>query len=163
MTYTGIRRQTAHIDWQFYILEIKPFPRVDQALQVNRPSPSHLSRQAFQAHRHLPANNNNNDMVTSGQNNLTKGRIATAHGRYASLDPPESISQTAARSVQPFLHSSRQTVPLLYNGQPFSPKIAPSHTGSGLHRGSLGHPPESTTQTKSGSVEPFCRAHDCDR
>jgi len=37
---------------------------------------------------------------------------------HASLDPPESTYQTASRSVQPFLHSSRQKVPILYNGSP---------------------------------------------
>ena len=36
----------------------------------------------------------------------------------------------ANRSVQQFLHSSRHTVPILYNGQPFSPKLALSW-GSG--------------------------------
>ena len=30
------------------------------------------------------------------------------HTIYASLDPPESTHQTASRSVQPFLHRSRQ-------------------------------------------------------
>jgi len=32
-----------------------------------------------------------------------------------SLDPPDSSFQTASRSVQPFSHSSRQRVPILYN------------------------------------------------
>jgi len=43
-------------------------------------------------------------------------------------------------------------------------KIAPSHGGSGPHliHGSLG-PPESSTQMASRSVQPFCRAHKCDR
>jgi len=43
--------------------------------------------------------------------------------------PPESKSQTASRSVQPFMHSSRQTVPIpvLYNERPFPLKLAPSH------------------------------------
>jgi len=38
--------------------------------------------------------------------------------------PPECTTQMANRSVQQFLHSSRHTVPILYNGQPFS-KIGP--------------------------------------
>jgi len=54
---------------------------------------------------------------------------------HASLGPPESIphtyTHTASRSVRPFLHNSRQKVPILYNGQPFPLKIAPSHWGSG--------------------------------
>jgi len=32
------------------------------------------------------------------------------------------VFQTASRSVQPFLHSSRQRVPILYNGPPFLPQ-----------------------------------------
>jgi len=54
--------------------------------------------------------------------------------------PPErtvkSASQTASRSVQPFLHSSRQNVPVLYNGSPlptggFVPR---SNSWFGAHR-----------------------------
>jgi len=33
---------------------------------------------------------------------------------FASFGPPESTTQTAIRSVQPFLHSARQKVPTLY-------------------------------------------------
>jgi len=77
-----------------------------------------------------------------------------------SLGP--SVSQMASPSVQPFLHSSRQRVPILYNGPPHPPKIALSRRLSrpqliGLH-GSLG-PPESTTQTAYRAVQPFCTAH----
>ena len=45
-----------------------------------------------------------------------------------------------------------------------SSKIAPTHGGSGPYRihGSLGSP-KSSTQTASGSVRPFCRAHKYDR
>jgi len=50
-----------------------------------------------------------------------------------SFSPPESTTQMANRSVQPFLHNSQQKVLILYNGQPFPPKIAPSHMGSGPH------------------------------
>jgi len=48
----------------------------------------------------------------------------------ASFCPPESITQTASRSGQSFMHRSRQTVPVLYNGH-LPPKIAHSHGGSG--------------------------------
>jgi len=41
----------------------------------------------------------------------------------ASFSPPESTTETEYQSVQPFLHSSRQKVPIL------SPKIAHSHWG----------------------------------
>jgi len=49
------------------------------------------------------------------------------------LVPPEAITQTASRSVQPFLNRPRQSVAILYNGPPLSPslKIALSHEGSG--------------------------------
>jgi len=57
-------------------------------------------------------------MVTSGHSNLTTGCIAAAHGLFSGIrqmapvcttcffGPPESKSQTASRSVQPFLHGS---------------------------------------------------------
>jgi len=35
--------------------------------------------------------------------------------------PLKSTTHTANRSVQPFLHSSRQKVPILYNGRPYPP------------------------------------------
>jgi len=73
-----------------------------------------------------------------------------------SLGTSKSKSQTASRSVQPFLHSSRQTVPILYNGRPFPQKL-PLPTGrSGPHliHDSLG-PSEPTTQTASRSVQLF--------
>ena len=75
-----------------------------------------------------------------------------------SLSPPESSNQTASRLVQPFLHTSPQSVP-------FPSIIAPYHWGSGPHLmcGFLGQP-ESSTQTASRSVEPFLqRTHYCDR
>jgi len=66
---------------------------------------------------------------TSGKVISHKGHIAAAHGRLsrihrvapksilrAYLGPPESITQTASRSVQPFLHSSHQKVTILYIG-----------------------------------------------
>jgi len=37
----------------------------------------------------------------------------------ASFAPLESTTQMANRSAQPFLHSSRQEVPILYNGRSF--------------------------------------------
>ena len=43
---------------------------------------------------------------------------ANVHLNTCFLGPPESILQTASRSVRPFLHSSRQNVPILYNGPP---------------------------------------------
>jgi len=76
------------------------------------------------------------------------------HLTHASLNPHESISQTASRSVQSFLHSSLQKVPIL-----FPLKIAASYGGSGPHliHGSPG-PPESSTQTAARSVQPFLQS-----
>jgi len=62
-------------------------------------------------------------------------------------------------SVQPFLHSSRQSVPMLYNGLPVFPSKLHLRVGdldSHLIRGSFG-PPKSTTQTVSRSVHLFLR------
>jgi len=78
------------------------------------------------------------------------------------LGSTPSIYQTASRSFQPFLHSARHRVPILYNGSCLPPKNVLSHRFSGpqligLH-GSLG-PPDSTTQTAYRSVQPFCRAY----
>jgi len=77
-------------------------------------------------------------IVTSGQSNMTKKakspphmdssmvvdrcRQCAHHLIHASLGPPESKSQTASPSVEPCLHSSPQSVPILYNG----PSILPS-------------------------------------
>ena len=103
---------------------------------------------------------------------MTTGRIAAAHGRFsgirqvaqcashiihASLGPPDSKSQTASRTVQPFLHNLRESVPILHNGPPFSPlKIANSHRGSGPHliHNSLSQS-EPETQTASRFFQPF--------
>jgi len=67
------------------------------------------------------------------------------------LGPIRAITQTAPRSVQPFLRRRQKRVRIVFN-------IAPSHGGSGPHliHGSLG-PPESETQTASRSLQPFLR------
>jgi len=49
---------------------------------------------------------------------------------YGSLSP--SSVQTASRTVQPFLHSSLHSVPILYNGPSIPLKIGPSNGGSGV-------------------------------
>jgi len=56
--------------------------------------------------------------------------ISGPHLIHNSLVPPESLTQAASRSVEPFSHRRPQSVPILYNGTPFSLKIAPSHGGS---------------------------------
>ena len=42
--------------------------------------------------------------------------ICTPYLIHGSMGPLESLSKTACRSVQPFLHSAPQSVSLLYNG-----------------------------------------------
>ena len=56
--------------------------------------------------------------------------VSRPHLMYSFLDPLESTSKTASRSVQLFLHSCRQSTPILYNGPPFPVKIAASYGGS---------------------------------
>jgi len=84
-------------------------------------------------------------IIKSGQSNLTKSphRRHTwmvqsyspgcvnvhPHLTHASLGPPESISQMAFLSVQPFLHSLQQKVPILYNGLHISPSKLPMCMG----------------------------------
>jgi len=62
------------------------------------------------------------------------------HLIHASLGPPESVTQTASRSVQPFLLSSRQSV-VEHVGACPSPQNCPFPWGTCIHltRGSLVH------------------------
>ena len=53
---------------------------------------------------------------------LWKQQTARGKAAHASTDTPEFTPQTASRSVQPFLHASRQTVAALHNGPPISPQ-----------------------------------------
>jgi len=61
---------------------------------------------------------------------------------HCSLDPPDSASHSASRSVQPFLQGSRQRVPIFYNQSPFPPQNYPFAWGSGPHliHGSCSYP-----------------------
>jgi len=80
--------------------------------------------------------------------NMIKLVLPSAH--------PESTIQTANWSVQPFLHSSRQKFPMLYNGQPFPPKLHRLMGGSESHLtdDSLAHA-EITMQTARRSIRVF--------
>jgi len=49
--------------------------------------------------------------------------------RFVTFDQPESIHQTAFRSVQPFLHSLRHRVSILYNRPPLYSSKLSSHMG----------------------------------
>jgi len=82
------------------------------------------------------------------------------HLIHRSLDPPESKSQMASRSVQPFLHSWRQTVTVLYKWQPLPLKIVPSHGESEPHliHDSLG-PHEFSAKRHVDRFSRFCTAH----
>ena len=81
----------------------------------------------------------------------------------ASLGPSESSTQVASWSAQLFLHKW-QSIPILYNGQPFPPQNCPSSRGSG--------PPSNTILWAHPSPQPklhldqfshFCGAHYSDR
>jgi len=109
---------------------------------------------------------------TSGQSNLTIGRMAAAHGRFSGirhvapvctapntcfLEPirvqiPNDISIGSAVFAQ-LTAESRYT---LQRAAPLLLKIAPSHGGSEPHliRGSLGQP-KFSNQTASRLVEPL--------
>jgi len=67
---------------------------------------------------------------------------------------PMSIAQTANRSVQPFLHSSQQKVPLLYNVRSFPKRLPLAMRDLDLTHNSLGQS-EPIVQTASRSVQPF--------
>jgi len=62
---------------------------------------------------------------------LARLRQCAPHLMRGSLDPPDLASQTASRAVQPFLHSSRQTIHILYNGLSLSPQNCQFARGSG--------------------------------
>jgi len=80
---------------------------------------------------------------------------------HDSLDPCEPTTQTTPRSVQPLLHRWPQSVLILYNGSPVFHSKLPLPMGyldPNVTQVSLG-PPESSTQTPSRSLLPFCRAY----
>jgi len=74
----------------------------------------------------------------------------------ASFGPPESTTHTANRSVQPFVHSSLQNVPILYNERRFPPKLRflVKDLDPDLIHDSLGHS-QITIQTAWRSIPPF--------
>ena len=86
---------------------------------------------------------------------------------HACLGPPKSTYQTASRSVQPFLHRSRQRITTLYNGPPISRQNFPLRgkiwTSSNTPNTVPSIDPKSTTQTTCRSIQPFCWSHDHDR
>jgi len=77
--------------------------------------------------------------------------IWTSHATHDALGPCEPTTQKAPRSVQPCLHRWPRSVPILYNGLPVSPQIAPFHVGIWT---SLGPP-----KWQLDRFSRFCRAH----
>jgi len=76
------------------------------------------------------------------------------------LDSSDSASQSASRTIQPFLHSSSQILVyiILYNGRPRPPselliRMGRSGLPSNMHRSLV--PPESASRTTSPSVQPL--------
>jgi len=117
-------------------------------------------------------------LVTSGQSSkkaalpphmdgsiiFARWRQCAPHLKHASLDPPQFTPQTTSGSVQLFLHSARQRVPILYNGPLLPPQNCPFPWGS--------RPPSNTWFLAHLSPHPkqhldqfsyFCRAHCSDR
>ena len=90
-------------------------------------------------------------------------KIISSHGYLyphlicGSLGPPDSASQRASRSVQPFFAEIMAESSCTLQWALLSPKIAPSHGGSGSHliQDSL-FASKPTTQTASPSVSRFC-------
>ena len=79
--------------------------------------------------------------------------VSGPHLIHGSSGQSEPKTQTASRSVRPFLHSLMHSVHAIYNGPPFPPQNCPFPLGIwtlGLS--------ESSSQTASRSGEPFCRA-----
>jgi len=86
------------------------------------------------------------------------------HQVRGSSDPQEYAPETTSRSVQPFLHSLRQRVPVLYNGLLFPLKLPLHIGGSGPHLllGSWANPilhPKRYLDWLSS----FWRAHNCNK
>jgi len=82
---------------------------------------------------------------------------------HASLGPPESITQTASRSVQPFLHSSRQCRDEhLRSDVRGTMTISPSHGRTWTLSNTWFLQPARVVNPNSISIR-FCRANYCDR
>jgi len=77
--------------------------------------------------------------------------ISLTSNTHASIGPLESSTQTVSQSIQPFLHSSWQSVPMLYNELLFPLKIATSHGGiwTSYNTHDFVGPSEPTTQMTS--------------
>jgi len=97
---------------------------------------------------------------STGDGNVSfhKGTLAPP-GEYdwtcASFSPLESTTDMANGSVQPFLHSLRQKVPILRNGRPYPPELPlPMGIWTSLVTHDAFGPCESTTQMAPRSVQP---------
>ena len=61
---------------------------------------------------------------------FARWRQCAPHITHGSSGSPKSSTETAPQSVQPFLHSSRQSVPIVYNGPLLSCSTLPLTMGS---------------------------------
>jgi len=120
-------------------------------------------------------------VITSGQSNLTTGRIAATHGRFNGIrqvapvcTPPNMLPWTHSslnlkRHLDWFSRFAQLTagVPILYNGQPLPSSKLPLPIGDldpYLIHGSLGPAPKSSSQTASRSGQPVLQdSLYCDR
>jgi len=83
-----------------------------------------------------------------------RGIWAPSNSRF--LGPFSAYIQMASQSVQPFSHRRSQSVPMLYNGSPLSPKLHLPIGGSGAHpTHDYLSPFEPTIQTASRSIQQF--------
>ena len=83
------------------------------------------------------------------------------HLIHGSLSTPEPTTQMASRSVQPFLHSSLQNIPILYNRLLFRPLkllLPMGESAPHLIHDSLG-PSKPTTEKGSQSVRSFLHTY----
>jgi len=95
------------------------------------------------------------------------GGIRTTNLTNDSLGPLEPKTQTKSQLLQPFLHSSLQSVPILRHGPPLPPQNCPflwegAICGPYLIHGSFG-PPSPQPKRHLDQFSHFCRAHYCDR
>jgi len=102
---------------------------------------------------------------TDGSVVFANWRQCAPHLIHGCLDPPDSAFQISFRLVQPFLHSSRQGVYILYNEPPFSPQHSPSHGGceSPIYFMVSWAHPSPHTKWRLHRLSRFCRAPDHDR
>jgi len=86
--------------------------------------PSLQSKRQIDRFSHFCTAHGRPGKVSSAWSGMSLSLIAPSYGIWAPSNtcfhgPPESITQTASRSVQPFLHCSKQSVVILTTGRCF--------------------------------------------